>query len=119
MWPLSTRCGQHDRSKMIINPPSGFVSILPDGPEGPTGPVAISNITSFLVNGGNGAFAHFIFAELNGTISASDIGTTAFIQATTPGASDTGLAINRPTTRLYAANGAAVGIKSSAALSHQ
>jgi uncharacterized protein (TIGR03118 family) len=53
-------------------------------------------------------FAHFIFANLNGTISAWDTGTTAFIQpsATTAGAAFTGLAINNAQTLLYAADGA-------------
>ena len=51
----------------------------------------------------------FIFANLNGTISAWDKGPTAFIQVTTPAAVYTGLAINGPQTRLYAANGAGTG----------
>ena len=51
----------------------------------------------------------FIFANLNGTISAWDTGPTAFIQVTTPGAVYTGLAINGAQTRLYAANGAGTG----------
>jgi molybdopterin/thiamine biosynthesis adenylyltransferase len=74
-------------TKTIINPPSGFVAIptTPSGPQGPTGSVNNVNTTSFLVgNGGNGAFAHFIFANLNGTISAWDTGTTAFVQAPNP-----------------------------------
>ncbi len=60
-------------------------------------------------NGGDGGSAHFIFANLNGTISAWDTGTTAFIQVTTPGAVYTGLAINGAQTRLYAANDAGIG----------
>ena len=105
---LYTVTGSTNVSKMIINPPSGFVAIPPGGTQGPTGQVNNSNTTSFLVgSGGNGAFAHFIFANLNGTISAWDTGTTAFIQATTPGASYTGLAINQARTQLYAANNAA------------
>jgi uncharacterized protein (TIGR03118 family) len=60
-------------------------------------------------NGGNGGSAHFIFANLNGTISAWDTGPTAFIQVTTPGASYTGLAINQAQTQLYAANQAGTG----------
>src|SRR5208337_4609796 len=80
------------------------------GPQGPTGQVNNANTSSFLVgNGGNGAFAHFIFANLNGTISAWDTGTTAFIQATTAAASYTGLAINQAQTQLYAANDAGTG----------
>jgi DNA-binding beta-propeller fold protein YncE len=50
-----------------------------------------------------------IFANLNGTISAWDTGTTAFIQVTTAGAVYTGLAINGAQTQLYAANGAGSG----------
>ena len=80
------------------------------GRAGPTGQVNNANPSSFPVGGGgNGGSAHFIFANLNGTISAWDIGSTAFIQATTPGASYTGLAINQAQTQLYAANNAGTG----------
>jgi uncharacterized protein (TIGR03118 family) len=80
------------------------------GPQGPTGQVANTNTSSFQVgNGGNGASANFIFANLNGTISAWNSGQTAFSQVTTPGALYTGLAINQAQTRLYAANGAGLG----------
>ena len=74
------------------------------GPQGPTGQVNNANTSSFLVKGGDGKSAHFIFANLNGTISAWDAGPTAFIQVTTPGAVYTGLAINGAQTRLYAAD---------------
>jgi uncharacterized protein (TIGR03118 family) len=75
------------------------------GPQGPTGQVANTNTSSFQVgNGGNGASANFIFANLNGTISAWNGGQTAFTQVTTPGAVYTGLAINQAQTQLYAAN---------------
>jgi uncharacterized protein (TIGR03118 family) len=60
-------------------------------------------------NGGNGNSAAFIFANLNGTISAWNGGPTAFIQVTTPGAVYAGLAINGAQTRLYAANDAGTG----------
>jgi uncharacterized protein (TIGR03118 family) len=60
-------------------------------------------------NGGNGASAHFIFADLNGTISAWDTGPAAFIQQTITGAVFTGLAINQAQTQLYAANNAGTG----------
>jgi uncharacterized protein (TIGR03118 family) len=78
------------------------------GPQGPTGQVANTNMSSFAVtaNGVTGASANFIFANLNGTISAWNGGQTAFIQVTTPGASYTGLAINQAQTQLYAANNA-------------
>jgi uncharacterized protein (TIGR03118 family) len=81
------------------------------GPQGPTGQVANTNASSFLVaNGGNNAPANFIFANLNGTISAWNSGPTAFVQVPAAmGASYTGLAINRAQTQLYAANSAGPG----------
>ncbi|MBV8096602.1 MAG: TIGR03118 family protein [Acetobacteraceae bacterium] len=109
---LYTVSGSTNVSKVAINPPSGFVAIPTTGagPQGPTGQVNNGNASSFAVgNGGNGGSAHFIFANLNGTISAWDTGATAFVQATTAGAIYTGLAINTAQTRLYAANDAGVG----------
>jgi uncharacterized protein (TIGR03118 family) len=74
------------------------------GPQGPTGQVT-NDTTSFLVNG---APASLIFDNLNGTISAwnSSIGTTAQVEATTPGAVYTGLDMgsNAAGSFLYAAN---------------
>jgi uncharacterized protein (TIGR03118 family) len=72
------------------------------GLQGPTGQVS-NNTSSFLVNGKP---ANFIFADQNGTISAWNGGTTATVEATTPGASYTGLAIatNAAGSFLYAAN---------------
>ncbi len=99
-------------TKTNINPPAGFVAIPPGGvgAVGPTGQVNNTNTASFAVGGGgDGNFAHFIFANLNGTISAWDTGPTAFIQVATPGAVYTGLAINGAQTRLYAANDAGTG----------
>ena len=66
----------------------------PPSPQGPTGQVANSG-SGFDVTG-TGKSALFIFANLNGTISAwnGSAGTTAVTEATTPGASYTGLAIN-------------------------
>lgn len=99
-------------TKVNINPPAGDVLIptTAKGPQGPTGNVNNANPESFPVNhGGDGGSAHFIFANLNGTISAWDKGPTAFIQVTTPAAVYTGLAINGAQTRLYAANSAAGG----------
>ena len=89
-----------------VNPPTGNITIpqTATGPQGPTGQVNNTNTSSFLVKGGDGKSAHFIFANLNGTISAWDMGPTAFIQVTTPGAVYTGLAINGAQTRLYAAD---------------
>jgi uncharacterized protein (TIGR03118 family) len=95
-----------------VNPPTGNIMIPPGGvgAVGPTGQVNNTNTSSFPVNnGGDGGSAHFIFANLNGTISAWDTGPTAFIQVTTPGAVYSGLAINGAQTRLYAANEGGTG----------
>jgi uncharacterized protein (TIGR03118 family) len=74
-------------------------------PQGPTGQVTNIGGTLFPVSG---APARFIFANLNGTISAWNnvpVGNTAAqTVATTPGAVYTGLAINDAKTMLYAAN---------------
>ena len=95
-------------TKVNINPPSGFVLIptTASGPQGPTGQVNNTNTSSFpVLHGGDGKFAHFIFANLNGTISAWDTGPTAFVQNSgATGTVYTGLAINQAQTRLYAAN---------------
>jgi uncharacterized protein (TIGR03118 family) len=73
------------------------------GPQGPTGQVNNTNPSSFILNG---TPTLFIFADLNGTISAWNrtAGTTAVVEITTPGAVYTGLAINGAQTRLYAAD---------------
>jgi uncharacterized protein (TIGR03118 family) len=95
-----------------VNPPTGNIAIPGSGPaQGPTGQVSNQNpsLSFRVVNGGNGGSAHFIFANLNGTISAWDTGPTAFIQVTTPGANYSGLAINQAQTQLYAANQAGTG----------
>jgi uncharacterized protein (TIGR03118 family) len=65
----------------------------------------------FNVNGGNGAPAAFIFANLNGSISAWNGTplTQAFTQTSVAGASFTGLAINKADTELFAANTAGAG----------
>jgi uncharacterized protein (TIGR03118 family) len=104
--------GSTNVTKTIINPPSGFVTIPTTGvgPQGPTGQIDNGNMSSFLVgNGGNDASAHFVFANLNGTISAWDTGPAAFVQQTVAGASFTGLAVNQAQTKLYAANNAGTG----------
>src|SRR5207237_7969674 len=63
------------------------------GPQGPTGQVSNTNASSFQIDG---TASRFIFANLNGTISAwNGIGTASAVQATTPGAVYTGLAINQ------------------------
>src|ERR1700722_3626846 len=99
-------------SKVNINPPANDVGIptTGSGPQGPTGQVSNPNAGAFDVgSGGNGGAARFIFANLNGTISAWDTGVSSFVQATTPGAVYTGLAINTAGTLLYAANDAGSG----------
>src|SRR5690348_14628781 len=76
--------GSTNVSKVNI-PPNGFVAIptTAGGPQGPTGQVNNGNTSAFAVNnGGNGASARFIFANLNGTISAWNGGATAFTQVT-------------------------------------
>jgi uncharacterized protein (TIGR03118 family) len=89
------------------------------GPQGPTGQVANANGSGFgsgfkVENGGNGDPALFIFANLNGSISAwngNPVLTQAFTQ-TKPipgGASFSGLAIDQAATRLFAANDAGAG----------
>src|SRR5438477_4467927 len=60
-----------------VNPPTGNIMIptTASGPQGPTGQVNNTNTSSFPVgNGGDGGPAHFIFANLNGTISEWDTG---------------------------------------------
>jgi uncharacterized protein (TIGR03118 family) len=80
------------------------------GPQGPTGQVSNTNTSSFhLTVTGDTSAASFIFADLNGTISAwnpglGTDGSTAHVEATTPGAVYTGLAVNEAHTMLYAAN---------------
>lgn len=94
-------------------PPPLVVSIptTPSGPQGPTGQVNNSTTSFVVTQTPTPAPARFIFANLNGTISAwNGVGTTAFIQpqATTTGAVFTGLAIGNVGTTpfLYAANSA-------------
>lgn len=76
------------------------------GPQGPTGQV-FNGTGAFVVGAGPSSF---IFANLNGTISAWNgaLGTTAQITATTPGAVYTGLAIGGTgaTARLFAVDSA-------------
>jgi uncharacterized protein (TIGR03118 family) len=83
------------------------------GLQGPTGQVANPMMSGFDVgHGGDGKPADFIFANLNGSISAWDGSpslTTAITQTTTPGASYTGLAINQADTMLFAANDKGAG----------
>jgi uncharacterized protein (TIGR03118 family) len=75
------------------------------GPQGPTGQVSNTNASSFILS--DNAPASFIFANLNGTISAWDSGPTASVEVTTAGAVYTGLAVNKAHTMLYAANDSA------------
>jgi uncharacterized protein (TIGR03118 family) len=96
----------------VGNAPLFTVNIPPAGASGPTGQVANAMGAGFAVNnGGNGAPAAFIFANLNGSISAWNGTplTQAFTQTTVSGASFTGLAINHTDTELFAANTAGAG----------
>lgn len=96
-------------------PGTNFIHVPPPvsaGFPGPTGQVANSAMSSFDI-GATGP-ALFMFANLNGTISAwnpSNVpaGNTATVEASTPGGLFTGLAINSAGNKLYAANGAGSG----------
>jgi hypothetical protein len=73
---------------------NGFVAIptTATGPQGPTGQVNNSNTASFQLTPGDATTsARFIFANLNGTISAWAGGLAATVKVTTPGAVYTGL----------------------------
>ena len=92
-----------------VSGPLFTVNIPPAGVSGPTGQVANGMGMGFDVgNGGNGKSAAFIFANLNGSISAWNGAplTQAFTQTSVAGASFTGLAINKADTELFAANDA-------------
>jgi uncharacterized protein (TIGR03118 family) len=94
---------------VIKNPLTVAIPTTSTGPQGPTGQVNNTG-TSFQLGGTPAAF---IFANLNGTISAwnQSAGTTAVIQATTPGAVYTGLAITQaPAPRLYAARAGGIDV---------
>jgi uncharacterized protein (TIGR03118 family) len=91
--------------------PQGLVVTIPPGatpPNGPTGLVFSSLAGQFPVNG---TAATFIFDTLHGTILGWNGGTTATVEATTPGAIYTGLAqaSNGTSNFLYAANSAPGG----------
>src|SRR4029077_12819743 len=77
----------------VGNAPLFTVNIPPAGAAGPTGQVANAMGMGFNVNnGGNGAPANFIFANLNGSISAwngNPVLTQALTQTTVAGASFT------------------------------
>src|SRR5262245_49930309 len=96
----------------VNNPVPVFTVNIPTtetGPQGPTGQVSNTNVESFKLTDGNLMSASFIFANLNGTISAwnpslGTDGSTAHIEVTTPDAVYTGLAVNEAHTMLYAAN---------------
>jgi uncharacterized protein (TIGR03118 family) len=84
------------------------------GPQGPTGQV--SNSTTGFDVGTTGKPAAFIFANLNGTISAwnPSVGAAGTVPAvsevTTPGASYTGLAIDSTTGHLFAATATGINV---------
>jgi uncharacterized protein (TIGR03118 family) len=100
-------------ANVLPSPATNFAAI-PPGPGlgiGPTGIVANSKMTSFGIGTTGPAF--FVFANLNGTISAWNLSNAnsatmnaSTVVATTVGASFTGLAINTTTNdMLYAADG--------------
>jgi uncharacterized protein (TIGR03118 family) len=103
----------------VSNQPLFTVNIPPMGAAGPTGQVANALAISgkpagfdiSIASGGNGAPADFIFANLNGSISAWNGApmTQAHTQTSVAGASFTGLAINQADTELFAANTAGAG----------
>jgi uncharacterized protein (TIGR03118 family) len=96
---------RHKKSSHCRHPNNGRT------PQGPTGQVNNTGM-SFQI-GAAPAPAAFIFANLNGTISAWNLsaGTTAVIQATTPGAVYTGLAITQaPQPLLYAARAGGIDV---------
>ncbi len=100
-------------STSVSNQPLFTVNIPPAGASGPTGQVANGMGMGFDVgNGGNGKSANFIFANLDGSISAWDNSphTQAITQTSVAGASFTGLAINQADTELFAANTAGARI---------
>jgi uncharacterized protein (TIGR03118 family) len=90
--------------------PQALVVTIPGGapPSGPTGMVFSGIAGQFPVNG---TAATFIFNNLNGTIAGWNGGTTATVEATTPGAIYTGLASGSAggSNFLYAANSAPGG----------
>jgi uncharacterized protein (TIGR03118 family) len=117
--------GSTNVTKVNTNPATpGVPVVIPfdptaSGPQGPTGTVFNSSGSGFPVGAG-GPSGVFMFANLNGTISAWNPGvslTAAFNQVTTPGASYTGLGLaNSPVpivpgsqSLLYAANNAGTG----------
>jgi uncharacterized protein (TIGR03118 family) len=110
--------GDNTSTLYTVNPTTQSVSVsstvvsIPTGnaPNGPTGQVRNGTMV-FPVIGGNGNPASFIFANLNGSISAWNGGTMAINQVTTSGAEYTGLAIasNASGDFLYAANDAGTG----------
>ena len=95
-----------------VAPTPFTVNIPPAGGPGPTGQVANGGTGFDVGMGGNGKPANFIFANLNGSISAwngAPALTQAVTQTTVAGASFTGLAINQAKTMLFAANDAGTG----------
>jgi uncharacterized protein (TIGR03118 family) len=114
--------GSTNVTKVNTNPATpGVPVVIPfdptaTGPQGPTGTVFNSAGTgSFPVTQASNQSAIFMFANLNGTISAWNPAaspTAAFTQVTTPGAMYTGLALSAPPMGqplLYAANDAGSG----------
>jgi uncharacterized protein (TIGR03118 family) len=98
-------------TNVTANPLVVTIPTTASGPQGPTGQVN-NTTSSFTVNG---APANFIFANLNGTISAWNpgAGTTAVVTVPSSGGSYTGLTIalnqlQQP--QLYAANAGGISV---------
>jgi len=109
--------GQTSVAKVNIAP-NGFVAIptTAGGPQGPTGQVNVAASSPFLVNNitpnppATTPHASFIFADLNGTISAwaGAAGGSAVIQRTVPSTVFTGLTVNAAQNQLFAASAGGV-----------
>jgi uncharacterized protein (TIGR03118 family) len=90
-------------TSVTINPLVVSIPTTGSGPQGPTGQVANTDTSSFLVNGTS---ARFLFANLNGQISAFTGGTSTVTVVPASGSGYTGLAISGTgaNARLYAAS---------------
>jgi uncharacterized protein (TIGR03118 family) len=105
--------GNNNVTKVTAVNAQGFVNIptTATGPQGPTGQVNNSNTASFqLTPGDTTTSARFIFANLNGTISAWAGGLVATIKVTTTNTVYTGLAINQSQTRLFAVSATGINV---------
>jgi uncharacterized protein (TIGR03118 family) len=101
---LATLYSVHGSTGTDVSPVALTVQIPHTmSPHGPTGQVSNTNLGSFHLD--DGISARFIFANLEGTISAWHGGlTTAEVEVPANGAVYTGLAVNEAHTMLYAAD---------------